>query len=151
MPEAASFRVDLPASRRAGQLRAAARLVTVAAAVACAVAALLAPSAPRIVAALASVGATLLAFVPIRSTAARTLAVDADGRIGVDGDGAGQEAAVVRYCGRHLVCLGTSAGLLAVWPDSMSRANWRRLLVACRWQSRQPVHDRRIPSGLRTK
>jgi hypothetical protein len=148
VPEASSFRVDLPASRRAGQLRAAARLVTVAAAAACAVAALLAPSAARIVAALAAGGATLLTFAPGRSTAGRTLAVDADGRIGVDG---AEQAAVVRYCGRHLVCLGTSGGLLAIWPDSMSRANWRRLLVACRWQSRPPGHGRQMPSGLRTK
>ena len=150
MPEATAFSIDLPASRRAGRLRAAARLLTLAAAVACGLAALLAPSTFRIGAALASVVAVVLAFLPGPAAAARRLAVDADGTIRAGADRADLPA-VVRYFGRHLVCLETAGRLLAVWPDSMTRADWRRLMVACRWQRRLPADGRQTPSGLRTK
>jgi hypothetical protein len=150
VPEATAFRVDLPASRTARRIRAAARWLTLAVAVACGLAALLAPSSPRIGAALASIGAVVLSFVGGRRAIARRLAVDAEGQISAGGDGAEQPTAV-RYCGRHLVCLQTPGGLLAVWPDSMSPSHWRRLLVACRWQRGRPADGRQAPSGLRTK
>jgi hypothetical protein len=150
VPEATAFGVDLPASRRAGRLRAAARVLTLVAAGACGTAALLAPSPMRVAAALASIGAFVLASWPASRAAARRLAVDADGTIRT-GIAAADEPAVVRYCGRHLVCLGTPGGLVAVWPDSMSAANWRRLLVACRWRRRTPGDGGQAASELRTK
>jgi hypothetical protein len=150
VPEAIAFRVELLASRRAGGLRTAARLLTLAAAAACALAALLAPSPLRIAATLASVGAVVVAFCPGRAATARRLAIDADGAISAGGDGADGPAAV-RYFGRHLVCLETPRGLLAVLPDAMSPSDWRRLLVACRWQHRPSRDGREALSGLRTK
>ena len=151
MPEAIAFGVDLPASRRAGRLRAAARVLTLVAAGACGTAALLAPSPMRVAAALASIGAFALASLPGSAAAARRLAVDADGTIST-GSGDADEPAVVRYCSRHLVCLGTSGGgLVAVWPDSMSATHWRRLLVACRWRRRPRGDGGQAAAELRTK
>ena len=150
MPEAVAFGIDLPASRRAGRLRAAARVLTLVAAVACGTAALLAPSPMRVAAALASIGAFALACLPASRAAARRLAVDAEGAIRA-GNGDADEPAAVRYCSRHLVCLGTSGGLIAVWPDSMSATHWRRLLVACRWQRRPSGDGGQAASELRTK
>jgi len=150
VPEANAFGVDLPASRRAGRLRAAARALTLVAAVACGTAALLAPSPMRIAAALVSIGAFVLASLPRGRAAVRRLAVDADGTIRT-GSGDAVEPALVRYCGRHLVCLGTPGGLVAVWPDSMSATHWRRLLVACRWRRLPPGDGGQAASELRTK
>ena len=150
MPEATAFGVDLPASRRAGRLRAAAWVLTLVAAAACGTAALLAPSPMRVAVALACIGAFVLASLPGARAAARRLAVDADGTIHT-GSGDADQPAVVRYCGRHLVCLGTPGGLVAVWPDSMSATHWRRLLVACRWRRRPPGDGGRAAAELRTK
>jgi hypothetical protein len=150
VPEAASFRVDLLASRRAGRLRAVARLLTVAAVVTCGLAALLAPSALRVGAMLASLGVLLFAFRPGRAAAGGRLTVEADGTVRA-GIADADDVAVVRYCARHLVCLQTTGGLLAVWPDSLSHTQWRRLLVACRWQHRRSADGRQTLSGLRTK
>lgn len=150
MPEAATFRVELRRSRRAGVCRTAARLATAAATAACLVAVALAPSPMRLGAALASAGALLLALLAGRAPAARRLAIGADGTISVHADGEERPAAV-RYAGRHLVCLATANRLLAVWPDSVSATDWRRLLVACRWQRRPPGALEAFRSGLRTK
>jgi hypothetical protein len=131
-------------------LRTVARLLTVAAGAACVLAVVLAPSALRLAATLASIGVLALAFRPGRASAPRQLAVDASGTVRIRA-GDSEQAAAVRYVGRHLVCLTTPGGLLAVWPDSMPSADWRRLLVACRWQRRQPGDGTEPPSGLRTK
>jgi len=146
VPEAAAFRVELLASHRAQRLRAAARSLTIAAAVACTLAALLAPSPLSIAATLASIGAAVLSFRPGRDAAVRPLAIRADGKVG-----AGDQPAAVRYCGRQLVCLQAPGRLLAVWPEVVSATDWRRLLVACRWQRRPGADDRATVSGLRTK
>jgi hypothetical protein len=150
VPEAATFRVDLHGSRRAGVCRAAARLVTTLAAAACVLAVALAPSPLRLGAALASVGALLLALLAGRAPAARRLLIGADGTISVHTGGEDRPAAV-RYAGRHLICLATADRLLAVWPDSVSATDWRRLLVACRWQRRPSGAFEAFRSGLRTK
>ncbi len=150
MPEAATLRVELHGSRRADACRTAARLVTAVAVAACGVAVVLAPSPLRLGAALASAGALLFALRGARAPAARRLAVGADGTISVDAGGEDRPA-VVRYVGRHLICLATAQRRLAVWPDSMSAADWRRLLVACRWQRRTSGTGGAFRSGLRTK
>jgi hypothetical protein len=126
------------------------RLLTMTAAAACGLGALLVPSPLRVAATLASIGALVLAFCPGRALAARQLALDADGTIRI-GVGESDVPAAVRYFGRYFVCLRTPSGLLTVWPDSMSSASWRRLLVACRWQRWQPGDGREAPSGSRTK
>ena len=142
------LRVELAASHRARRLRAAARMLTVAAAVACALAALLAPSPLRVAATLASIAAAALSFRPGRGAAVRQLSIRGDGSVSA---GDGDRPTAVRYCGRHLVCLQTPDRLIAVWPDAMSATDWRRLLVACRWQRRPGVDGRATASGLRTK
>jgi hypothetical protein len=150
VPEATSYRIDLLGSRRAARLAALARLLTVAAALACCSAALLAPSPLRLAAALAASGAAAYALRPRRAAPAGQLAVAADGTILAGGEGA-RRAATVRYFGRHFVCLGTADGLLPLWPDAMSPAQWRRLQVACRWPRPQAADGGRPRSGSRTK
>jgi len=150
VPENLGFRVDLQASRRAGRVRAFARLLTLAAAVACGAATALAPSPARIAAALAAGGAAAFAFGPRRFARVRRLAVDGAGAVSMAA-GDADHPAVIRYFGRHLVCLETPGGLHAVWADSMSPSHWRRLLVACRWQRRQPDAGAGLPAGPRTK
>jgi hypothetical protein len=149
VPEVTAFCVDLVASRRAGRLFAAARLLTGAALVATIWASVRLPTMPRLLAALAAIGASALAFRP-RQAAARTLAVGADGAIR-SGPGESAETAAVRYAGRHFICLETAGGLIGVWPDSLSPDHWRRLSVACRWQHRPPADGTQASSGLRTK
>jgi len=150
VPEAAAFRVELLASRRAAHVRAAARWLTAAAAAACVLAFVLAPSLLRGAAAAASAAALLLVLRPARAPTPKRLAVDGDGTIRV-GAGADDQLAAVRYVSRHLVCLATPLETLAVWPDSVSSTHWRRLLVACRWQRRRAGDGTEPPSGLRTK
>jgi hypothetical protein len=150
VPETLGFRVDLQPSRRAGRVRAFARLLTLLAAVACGAAAALEPSPARIAAVLAAGGASVLAFRRGRPARPLGLAVDVAGTVSIAADDA-DHPAVVRYFGRHLVCLETPGGLHAVWPDSMSLSHWRRLLVACRWQRRQPDAGAGLPAGPRTK
>lgn len=133
------MRVDLIASPRAGRVGAAARLLTAGAACACAAALLLAPSPLRAAATAASAAALALAVCPRRASAARQLVIGRDGAIRACSDDA-VEAATVRYFGPRFVCLQTKRGALAVWPDSMAAADWRRLLVACRWH-RPPGAD----------
>ncbi len=148
MPDAADFRIDLLASQRAGSVRAAARLLTAAAAFACAAALLLAPSPLRAAATLASVAA--LAFCPGRAPSARQLVIGIDGAIRAGGDDE-VETAAVRYFGPRFVCLQTPRGALAVWPDSMTATGWRRLLVACRWQRPPEPIGAVAAAGSRTK
>lgn len=150
MPEAAAFRVDLLTSRRARRVLALARTLTAGAVVAGLWALLLAPSAPRALAAGLSIAVLALALRPAGPAAARRLAVDADGTIRA-GTGDADEAAVVRYSGRHFVCLEAGGRLLAVWPDALGPAHWRRLQVACRWQRPLPGAGTPGSSGLRTK
>jgi len=92
----------------------------------CGLAALLAPSSPRIGAALASIGAVVLSFVGGRGRPRAGLPSTPRGR-------SAPEAMARAADGRSilrpaLVCLQTPGGLLAVWPDSMSPSHWRRLL-----------------------
>jgi len=151
VPEATAFRTELPASRRAGSLRALAQALSGAAAVACLLAFQLAPSPLRLAAALASAAALVLALRPSPTSALPP-------RIGVDAGGAVQvrtgdadEAAAVGYCAPHYICLQTRRGPLPVWPDSIAAADWRRLLVACRWSRRQDGDGRPAPADRRTK
>jgi len=151
VPESAAIRVDLLASRLACRIRAVGRLLTLATAAACGTAALLEPSPAAIAAAAAALGALAVSFASGRGSAAGwRIEVDADGTFRA-GNGAADRPAAVRYFGRHFVCLGTADGLLAVWPDSMSRTDWRRLVVACRWQRPPSGDGGQVASGLRTK
>ena len=150
MPEVAAFRADLLASRRAGRVRAMAQALTAAAAAACMLALLLAPSPLRLAATLGSVGVLVLAFCPGRRSVSRQLAVGSDGAIrACSGDA--DEAAGVRYFSPHFVCLRAPRGPLLVWPDSLAATDWRRLLVACRWQHRREGEDSGAQRGPRTK
>jgi len=120
-------------------VRALAQALTAAAAVACVLSAVLAPSLARIAAALTSSGAFALTLRRERAPrSVAQLSIGADGRIRHCTDGA-DEAASVRYCDPNFVCLQTARGPLPLWRDSMVAAAWRRLAVACRWPHRGEV------------
>jgi hypothetical protein len=136
VPEAAAFRIDLLASRRARRIRTLAQAVTAIAAAACALAFVLAPSTLRSIAALASAGALLLAFRAGHEPPRPRVGVDAEGSV-LAGTDETEEVAIVQYSSPAYVCLATRRGRLAVWPDSLPATAWRRLLVACRWTRRR--------------
>lgn len=129
---ALSFRDDLLPSRRSRYMRRIALALTTAAAAACLVALLLAPSGVRLGAAFASIAALGAAALRRREAPATGLAVAADGTIRIDAGGESRSV-VVGYCGEQLVCLQAAGRRITVWPDALTESNWRRLLVACRW------------------
>jgi len=150
VPESAALRIDLSASRRAGVAAAFAQTLSAATAAACALAVLLAPSPLRIAAAVASAMALLLSLRVRRRSASIRVGVDADGELRAGAGGAGGTA-TVRYCAPEYVCLQTGRELLPVWPDSMPAADWRRLLVGCRWSRGRDRNGGGTPAGARTK
>jgi len=127
-----AFRTGLAPSRRGRSLRRIAQCLTVAAAAACLAALLLEPSGGRLAAALASIMALAIASLPGRAAPATGLVVAADGTIRVE-EGEESRSAIVGYCSEQLICLLAAGRHHAVWPDGLSGAGWRRLLIACRW------------------
>jgi len=113
-----------------------AQALTAMAAAACALAFVLAPSTLRFIAVLASTGALVLALRAGHEPHRPRVGVDAEGGV-LAGTCETEEAASVQYSSPAYVCLATSRGRLAVWPDSLPATAWRRLLVACRWTRRR--------------
>lgn len=135
MPETLAFRFDPSQSRRARLVRAAAVALTTVAAAACLAAALAGPSATRVAAALAAAAALAWATYGGRRSAPVLIRIGADGRLRLRAvDGGVDRPTEALYCGPRLIVLrGTTESPLAVWPDALPAAAWRRLLVACRW------------------
>ncbi len=150
MPDTAALRLEVHASRRAGWLAVAARSVTALALLGCLAALSREPTLLRGAAALAAAAALAWTWRPQRGPDLSQVRVDPDGRIRAriaDVD----EAATVQFCSAGLLCLRAAGRLVAIWPDSLTAADWRRLLVCCRWPRGGSSTGGRPPVTVRTK
>ena len=150
MPETAALRLEVHASRRARWLAVAARLVTALAFLGCLITLSLEPTLLRGAAALAAAAAIAWAWRPQRGPDLSQVSVDADGEI--RGRVADVDApATVQFCSAGLLCLRVAGRPVAIWPDSLTAADWRRLLVCCRWPRGGSATGGRPPAVVRTK
>lgn len=145
---------ELRPSVRARRVRAAGRVLTAVAALACLWIALARPDAIRVAAAVAALAAASLTWRTRGPDGPQALRIDPAGRLSL---GAPDRLAAADpvHCSRHYVALRTHEAVAVLWPDMLPRAGWRRLQVACRWPAAadrvaaptQPTEDRRTKSG----
>jgi hypothetical protein len=151
VPEATVFRIDLPASQRARQVRLAAQVLTGLAAAACLLALWLSPNAARLAASLAALAALVLVLRPVRPARGRQLAVGDDGMVQVGS--ADDVTTTVLYCSAGFISLRVAGGTLPIWSGDLPATAWRRLLVACRWPHQRASGPKGefLPDSNRTK